>query len=130
MFRFHAALGALAFLVACGPPPDLKKSQVSRMSDTQLCQTYAAARGWGNTQHKLAARQELKARGAVTEQELKDISERVIRNGMREHIAVCAWGPYTEVNTTQVSGLSSRQFVLPLNRYFYTRNGLVYAWQS
>lgn len=129
MIRFSVALAGLAITTACSVP-ELTREDAAAMDNLQLCQTYANAKGFNNAQWLNRAKHELKRRGAVTERDLSDMAKGVIRTGMKEHVAVCSWGPYKDINTTVVGSYESKQFVLPNYSFFYTRNGRVYAWQD
>ncbi|NKX40356.1 hypothetical protein HGG71_02610 [Rhodobacteraceae bacterium R_SAG2] len=129
MFRLLAALTGLAVVGACSAP-ELSQEAAASMTNIQLCQTYAYAKSFNDAQRLNRVKHELKQRGAVTEQDLSDMAKGVIRTGMKEHVAVCSWGPYRDINTTVVGSYESKQFVLPNYSFFYTRNGRVYAWQD
>lgn len=129
MIRFAIGVAGIAGLASCSVP-DLSAEQAQKMTNLQLCQTYSVARTYNNSQHMNRAKWELKRRGALSDRDISDITSQTIRTGMKEHVAVCSWGPYEDINTTVVGSHESKQFVIDLGTYFYTRNGRVYAWQD
>jgi hypothetical protein len=122
-------IAAAAALAGCTLPP-LDPGAVSRASDLQLCQTLAQGRQVNNADWIRAAREELQRRGSLTADELVDVNRLRVRIGQREHIAVCAWGPYLDINETVVPGVRSRQFVMFDRTYVYTDGRRVTAFQQ
>jgi hypothetical protein len=122
-------LTAITLQSACSAP-ELTAEQAARMSNNQLCQTYSFARRLNDAQRMNRAKTELRNRGELSENELQDIYKYRLRDGMKEHIAICSWGPYQDINTTNVRGQQSKQIVIDLDTYIYTENGRVYAWQD
>jgi len=128
MFRFVAALCGLGVLAGCSVP-EVTAQDAYPLTELQLCQSYARAKLTNNANVLGVAKTELIRRKAVSNQDLEDMAQGVIREGMKEHVAICSWGPYRDVNTTVVAGSRSKQFVISLSKYVYTRDGRVYAWQ-
>jgi hypothetical protein len=124
-----AALPLCTFLSACALP-ELSAEQAAAMSNNQLCQAYSHAEKYGHPNRLSSALRELKKRGAISDRDYKDIRAHRIRTGMKEHIAICSWGPYEDINSTTMRGYQSRQIVIDLGTYIYTENGRVYAWQD
>ncbi len=129
MMRTAGLIVAAAMLAGCAIPP-LSPEDAAAATDLQLCQTYSAAREIGATQQSDPALAELRRRG-LSAREMADIEGQVVRTGQREHVAICAWGPYWDVNETVVVGSRSRQFVLgDFGPYVYTDGRLVTGWQD
>jgi hypothetical protein len=127
--RKAGLIAALAVLAGCTMPP-LDPGAVSRASDLQLCQTLAQGRQVNNADWIRATREELQRRGALTADELADVNRLRVRIGQREHVAVCAWGPYIDVNETVTTNTRSRQFVMFDRTYVYTDGRRVTAFQQ
>ena len=101
------------------------------MSNLDLCQTMAWARTVNDWQRINRSRTELIRRGAVSKRDLADIDAKEIRTGMRDYVAVCAWGPFSDINRSGGSYGSFDQYVMyPMGTYVYTRNGKVDSWQQ
>ncbi|WP_143521013.1 hypothetical protein [Puniceibacterium antarcticum] len=94
------------------------------MDNLELCQLHSSAEG--NSPY-LA---ELVKRGALTNQELEDISSETIRTGMKTYVAVCSWGPYESINSSGGIYGDTEQIVISLSQYIYTENGRVTQWQQ
>jgi len=74
---------------------------------------------------------ELISRKALSKRDVKDIEAGTIRTGMREHVAVCSWGPVIDVNRSGGIYGKSAQFVVDdFGPYFYSDNGLITSWQQ
>lgn len=120
---------SFATLSSCAVATD--PEDYSDLSDLELCQHYAVTKSRLTKPWTKAAMDELIRRKAVTEAEIADISKEVIRIGMREHAAVCSWGPYKDVNTSVGSWGRHRQYVMgDFGPYVYTENGRVTSWQD
>jgi len=127
-----AAVMSLATVAACAAPtPPVNQGQISRASNVTLCQTYAQAKSPYAPEWQAAVRNELNKRGAVTKRDKADWDKGLVRVGMAEHIAVCSWGPYLDVNTTTGAWGTDKQYVFgQFGPYVYTRNGKVTAFQN
>jgi hypothetical protein len=100
-------------------------------TDLQVCQAYAMARAGFMPNVMIDAETELRRRKAITPEELQLVMDQRIKVGTREHIAVCAWGPYVDVNSTTGSWGTSKQYVMgQLGPYVYVRGGKVTAFQQ
>ena len=75
-------------------------------------------------------RNELIRRKAFTPIEVVMLSGGMADAGMREEVAVCAWGgSYQRVNTTRTASGYRHQLVFGDGRYIYSENGIVTAVQ-
>lgn len=127
MLRVAALLGLLT-VAACATPD---AATMSSRSDLELCQTYAMGRAGLSPAWMNAAEAELMRRKAITNDERIDAERQRVRIGMKEHVAVCAWGPYVTVNRTTGSWGTDKQYVMgQFGPYVYTRNGVVTAFQN
>lgn len=129
--KIKSIIGILSILVVTGcATPDEVTMQA--MTPIGLCQSYAMARNVTYSSSWLnASMDELKRRGVLNEEELDLISKKRVRLGMSEHAAVCAWGPYKDVNTSRGSWGIHRQFVMgDFGPYVYTENGKVTSTQN
>jgi hypothetical protein len=125
-----AAVAATVVVAGCALPP-LDPAAVSRASNLELCQTVAQGRQLNSADWIATARAELVRRGAMTDEELVDVNRQRVRIGQREHIAVCAWGPYIDVNETVGRGFRQRQFVMgQFGPYVYTDGRRVTGFQQ
>ncbi|MDZ4136681.1 MAG: hypothetical protein U1D06_13985 [Paracoccaceae bacterium] len=124
-----SVLTVAACAVTPQPPPS--DAALRKASNVELCQTYARAKSPYAPAWQAAARNELIRRGAVTKQDQADWSKGLVRIGMAEHIAVCSWGPYVDVNSTTGSWGTHRQYVIgQFGPYVYTENGVVTSFQN
>lgn len=131
MIRFFALLIVAAIPACAVTPPPVNQVQISRASNLTLCQTYAQAKSPYAPEWQAAVRAELSKRGAITSRDQADWNKGFVRIGMAEHIAICSWGPYIDVNTTTGSWGTDKQFVIgQFGPYIYTRNGKVTAFQN
>lgn len=118
--------------VACGPLPPLDEATLSSSSLNELCQAYA----YGQLNTALAPRggqamNELILRKEITTKQLQDIKAGTIRTGMPEHIAICSWGPYTDINSSGgIYGTFNQIVIGDKGEYIYTSNGRVESWQQ
>lgn len=128
-FKSLVLIAAAATLTACvqpTPPPNLLG-----MSDLQVCQEFARARSAGDSVGARLAMTVLDSRNALTAAEKHDIQNEVIRTNMREHAAICSWGPYLRANASTGTFGRHVQFVVGrFGPYIYTENGRVRSWQS
>lgn len=127
-----AALAAIAATAGCAvTPPPVDQAAIRRADNVKLCQTYSQAKSPYLPDWQKAVRDELSRRGAVSKRDGADWQKGLVRIGMAEHIAVCSWGPYVDVNTTTGSWGVDKQYLFGLfGPYVYTRNGVVTAFQN
>ena len=115
-------------LSACSLPAPTE-AELREASPRQLCQGYAANKFNANNQALYA--NELFRRKLITAKEWTDVQGGVIRTGMREHVAVCAWGPYSHINSSAGRFGQHNQIVIDdFGPYIYTENGKVTSWQQ
>lgn len=122
----------LLLLVALTAGCEMSPDRASKSGIGGLCYAVAVSRA-GNSSPESGANAlvELVRRGAITEAEAKTISRNGPTIGMREDVAVCAWGGlYDHVNTTQTASGIRKQFVFAAGRYLYTTNGRLTAIQQ
>jgi hypothetical protein len=111
----------------------MSEATLKSKSLLDLCQTYASHRDSGDYGAPVAVQiqNELIRRKKLTGAQLADIKTHTIRTGMPEHIAICSWGPFSDVN--QYGGIygAHNQFVIgDYGTYIYTENGRVTSWQQ
>lgn len=132
MFRITALIGLMA-VSACAMPEATPPSEavMRKASNVELCQAYAISKNPYSAAVQAAVRRELARRGSVSKQDQADWNKGFVRIGMSEHVAVCSWGPYFDVNTTTGAWGVHRQYVMgQFGPYVYTENGRVTSFQN
>lgn len=126
MKRF--ALIAL-LLAACAAPPSGPES-FAGMTDATLCNNWVTAARSGMTAFAEPAWEELSRRRALTARDVEDVTAGVVRVGMSEAAAICAWGPMDRANRAGGAYGEMSQLVMASGSYVYTRDGRVTSWQQ
>lgn len=133
MLKAISTTVVFGLLTGCGgivETPEEMTRRFSTMTPMQLCQTHAQGKQIGKPSYENRTRMELERRKALSSRDISDIASGKIRQGMRDYVSVCSWGPYVDINSTVVGGFNSTQYVMVNGRYVYTRNGRVYGWQQ
>lgn len=124
------ATALLSALAAGCTIPEYDAVTLSSMDNLALCQAYSANQRV-SPERSQQAMNELVSRKALSQKDIDDIQDGVIRTGMRDYVAICSWGPYKDVNRTTTRYGTSSQFVIDtFGPYIYAEDGRISAWQT
>lgn len=143
MRQYLAPLAMISMLTSCGvsTPALPTQEELSRSSLVELCDMYsyhkavsqADSYGAWSVPFIPLYYNELVRRRALTGQNVADIKAHVIRTGMKDYVAICSWGPTSDINSSGGVNGSFVQYVMGgygLGEYIYARNGRIVSWQK
>jgi hypothetical protein len=109
----------------------LSEATIASSNLVELCNWYAFGREYQQADVQSQAETELRRRKALSNKDWSDVKAQTIRTGQKEHVAVCAWGPYKTANVSDGNYGRTVQFIFgDFGPYGYSDNGRITSWQS